>query len=50
MITCEPDRSSQGSYPIFEMGSDSISVQREGPGLKRLLHEIPLRLQPQAAA
>lgn len=50
MVTCEPARSGQGSYPILEMAANSITVQREGPGLKRLLHEIPSRLQPQIAA
>jgi tRNA A37 threonylcarbamoyladenosine synthetase subunit TsaC/SUA5/YrdC len=50
MVTCEPDHSSQGSYPIIEMGSDSISVQRKGPGLGRLLGQIPRELKPQVAA
>ena len=50
LVTCDPDLSSHGSYPIFEMGADSVSVQREGPGLHRLLAEIPSELQPRIAA
>jgi tRNA A37 threonylcarbamoyladenosine synthetase subunit TsaC/SUA5/YrdC len=50
MVTCEKARTGLGSYPIFEMSPESISVQREGPGLNRLLREIPGALQSATAA
>ena len=50
VVTCEMARTGLGSYPIFELGPESISVQREGPGLRRLLGEVPSVLQPATAA
>ncbi len=50
MVTCSAARTALGSYPIFEMARDSISIQREGPGLNRLIGEIPKALQPRRTA
>ncbi|MGE4619220.1 MAG: hypothetical protein AAEJ04_05360 [Planctomycetota bacterium] len=50
IVTCEMAQAGLGSYPIFELSPDSISVQREGPGLERLLNQIPARLKPAKAA
>ena len=50
MVTCSAAMTALGYYPIFEMARDSISIQREGPGLNRLIGEIPKALQPRRTA
>ncbi len=50
VVTCDMARTGLGSYPIFELGPEAISIQREGPGLRRLLSEVPAALQPATAA
>ena len=49
-VTCEQDTNSAGSYPIFEFSGNEVSVQRDGPGLDRLMTRIPASIQRVSAA
>ena len=49
-VTCEQDTNSAGSYPIFEFSGNEVSVQRDGPGLDRLMTRIPSSIQRVSAA
>ncbi|NCF55987.1 MAG: hypothetical protein GWP41_06935 [Planctomycetia bacterium] len=49
-VHCNADDQAKGSYPIFEFAGDSVSVQRKGPGLDRLLAKIPASIQQNGAA
>jgi len=44
VVRCEPDPATVGSYPIFWIRHDRISIEREGPGMDALRAALPARL------
>ena len=44
VVRCEPDPAAVGSYPIFWLRHDRISIEREGPGMDELRAALPARL------
>lgn len=44
VVRCDETPSELGSYPIFWLKDDSISVERDGPGLDRVKAVLPSRL------
>lgn len=49
-VSCQEDQTSTGSYPIFEFNGDQVSIQRNGPGLDRLMTRIPAAIHRVNAA
>ncbi len=44
VVRADPDPDAEGSYPIFWLQHDRISVEREGPGLVEIRSVLPARL------
>lgn len=44
VIRAEPDTSATGSYPIFWLQNDRISIERDGPGVDALRAAMPAHL------
>lgn len=44
VVRCEPDNSLSGSYPIFWLQRDRVTIGREGPRLEELKAALPARL------
>lgn len=44
VVRCEPAVDAIGSYPIFWLRHDRISIEREGPGMDELRAALPARL------
>jgi hypothetical protein len=49
VIRCDPAIGEFGSYPIFEIERNCISIQREGPRMDEIRAALPRRLFAQAA-
>jgi tRNA A37 threonylcarbamoyladenosine synthetase subunit TsaC/SUA5/YrdC len=49
VIRCEPAVGEFGSYPIFEIERNRISIQREGPRMDEIRAALPERLFARAA-
>ena len=49
VIRCNPARGETGSYPIFEIERNYISIQREGPRMNEIKAALPQRFFPRAA-
>ena len=48
-VNCQADETAQGSYPIFEFSGEKVSIQRDGPGVQRILAKIPKTVQRSVA-
>jgi len=44
VVRCEPATGEAGSYPIFWLRHDRISIERAGPGMDELRRALPARL------
>jgi tRNA A37 threonylcarbamoyladenosine synthetase subunit TsaC/SUA5/YrdC len=44
VVRCEPASGEAGSYPIFWLRHDRISIERAGPGMDELRRALPARL------
>jgi tRNA A37 threonylcarbamoyladenosine synthetase subunit TsaC/SUA5/YrdC len=44
VVRCDPTPEQVGSYPIFWLRRDRISVERDGPGMAELKAALPARL------
>ena len=49
VIRCEPAAGKAGSYPIFAIERDRVTIQREGPRMNEIKAALPGRLFAQAA-
>jgi tRNA A37 threonylcarbamoyladenosine synthetase subunit TsaC/SUA5/YrdC len=49
IIRCDPANGNAGSYPIFEIERNYISIQRDGPRMDEIRAALPQRLFARAA-
>ncbi len=49
-VRCETSIDEKGSYPILEFAGNQVSVHRDGPGLERLIGNLPSDMRQTLAA